>query len=362
AVWVKAPCAIAVALLALAACPTFAQSDLPVDLTVPAAPIPFEGGGKTHLVYELQIWNYAAAKLSLKRFEVLSDSGSVASWEGADLLALFFGRQNVLEGDVLGQGLRAVAYIWITFDSPAAVPARLHHRLTSGGRAIDGAEVLVSTAKPVVIGAPLRGADWIAANGPANDSAHRRTVVPVAGKARIAQRFAIDWIQAGADGTSFTGAQNENRSYHAYGAEVLAVADGVVTETRDAIPENVPDPSERAVPITLDTIGGNHVILDIGGGHYAIYLHLQPGSLRVKTGQRVRRGETLALVGNSGNSSQPHLHFQITDGSSVLGSEGLPWLLDSFSVSAPGGNQPRTRQLPLRNEKISFDDAAPQRP
>ena len=342
-----------IALLALAAWPALAQSDLPVDLAVASAPIPFEGGDKTHLVYELEIWNYAAGNLALKRLEVLGDSVSLASWDGADLLALFYARQNVLEGDTLRQGLRAIAYIWITLDSGAAVPMRLHHRLTSAGGTVEGGDVLVSTALPVVIGPPLRGNNWIAGNGPANDSVHRRTVVPVDGQARIAQRFAIDWLRGGASGNTFDGPQNQNRSYYAYGAEVIAVADGIVTETRDNIPENVPDPSERAVPITLDTIGGNHIILNIGDGRFATYLHLQPGSLRVKPGQRVRRGETLALLGNSGNSSQPHLHFQITDAGSVLGAEGLPYLIDSFRL----GIEPRTRQLPLRNQPISFADA-----
>jgi len=342
------------ALLALAARPLFAQSDqLPIDLAVPFAPIPFEGGGKTHLVYELQIWNYAAGNLSLRRLDVFSDSGPVASWEGPDLRSLFYGTQDVLEEGVLKPGLRAEAFIWITLD---AIPPRLFHRLTTNTGSASGAST-VSTAKPQVIGAPLRGTGWIAANGPSNDSPHRRAVVPVDGQARIAQRFAIDWIQAGADGRSFAGSQTENRSYHAYGAEVVAVADSIVAETRDSIPENVPNPAERAVPITLDTIGGNHIILDIGGS-YATYLHLQPGSLRVKPGQRVRRGDVLALVGNSGNSSEPHLHFQVTNAPSVLGAEGLPYLLDAFIVTTPAGREPRTRQLPMRGEAVSFSSPA----
>ena len=57
---------------------------------------------------------------------------------------------------------------------------------------------------------------------------------------------------------------------------------------------------------------------------YPVYAHLQPGSLRVKLGDKVRRGQTLGLVGNSGNSTEPHLHFHITDANSPLGSEGLP--------------------------------------
>ena len=85
-------------------------------------------------------------------------------------------------------------------------------------------------------------------------------------------------------------------------------------EVKDGIPENVPGANSRAVPITLETVGGNHVIIDIGGGHYAFYAHLKPGGIRVKLGDKVKRGQVIGLVGNTGNSTEPHLHFHISDG------------------------------------------------
>jgi murein DD-endopeptidase MepM/ murein hydrolase activator NlpD len=100
----------------------------------------------------------------------------------------------------------------------------------------------------------------------------------------------------------------DNRNYRCYGAEALAVADGVVVEVR----------------------AGNHIALDLGHGHYAHYGHFQPGSIRVRKGDRVRRGQVLGLVGNSGNSTEPHLHFQISDGPAILASDGLPYELDTF--------------------------------
>jgi murein DD-endopeptidase MepM/ murein hydrolase activator NlpD len=110
------------------------------------------------------------------------------------------------------------------------------------------------------------------------------------------------------------------------------VADGIVAATKDSIPENVPGANSRAVPITLETVGGNHVIVDMGNGRYAFYAHLQPGSLRVKKGDRVRRGQVLGLVGNSGNSTEPHLHFHLSDSPSPLGSEGVPYVHEQFEV------------------------------
>ena len=80
------------------------------------------------------------------------------------------------------------------------------------------------------------------------------------------------------------------------------------------------------------TVGGNYVALDIGNGKYALYAHVQPGSLRVKVGDRVKRGQVLALLGNSGNSTEPHVHFQIADGPTFLSSEGLPYAID-FQVA-----------------------------
>jgi murein DD-endopeptidase MepM/ murein hydrolase activator NlpD len=144
-------------------------------------------------------------------------------------------------------------------------------------------------------------------------------------------------------GATFSGDQKDNKSYRAYGADVLAVANAMVVATKDGIPENVPGITSRAVPITSDTIGGNHIVLDLGGGRYAFYAHLQPGSLKVKVGDRVTRGQVIGLVGNSGNSTEPHLHFHISDGVSPLGSEGLPYILDG----TPG--------MPLQGARVAFN-------
>jgi len=142
------------------------------------------------------------------------------------------------------------------------------------------------------------------------------------------------------------------------------VADGIVVVVKDGIPENVPGRTSRAVPITLETVGGNHVIIDIAGGRYAFYAHLKPGSVRVHPGEHVRRGQVIGRVGNSGNSTEPHLHFHLSDGPSPLGSEGLPYAYDSFEIvgrcrsvgagcerAAPTG---RHGELPLANTLVRF--------
>jgi hypothetical protein len=238
----------------------------------------------------------------------------------------------------LGGGARAVVYIWVPVDARSA-PAALRHRLAleqGSGDSVRTAEldgpVVPVTASAVLIGPPLRGGVWLTGNGPAHASGHRRALIPVGGVPSIAQRFAIDYVRVGDDNKTFTGDQLKNESYHAEGTDALVVANGTVVAVKDSIPENVPGINSRAVPITLETVGGNHVIIDIGGGRYAFYAHLEPGSIRVKKGDRVTRGQVIGLVGNSGNSTEPHLHFHVSDGNSPLGSEGVPYRYDSFEI------------------------------
>jgi murein DD-endopeptidase MepM/ murein hydrolase activator NlpD len=121
------------------------------------------------------------------------------------------------------------------------------------------------------------------------------------------------------------------------------------------------------VPITLETVGGNHVILDLGGGRYAFYAHLRPGTLRVRTGDLVRRGQVLGLVGNSGNSTEPHLHFHLADANSPLGSEGIPYVHESFEIlgrckgpltgcTRSQTPEQRRREMPAGNMIIRFPE------
>jgi murein DD-endopeptidase MepM/ murein hydrolase activator NlpD len=100
----------------------------------------------------------------------------------------------------------------------------------------------------------------------------------------------------------------------------------------------MPDSPPGALPanIGIEQADGNHVILDLGNGHYALYAHLAPNSVKVVQGQRVRQGDVLGLVGSSGNSSEPHLHFQVSDGPNPLASNGVPYLVGQFVSSQRG--------------------------
>ena len=105
-------------------------------------------------------------------------------------------------------------------------------------------------------------------------------------------------MQLGADGRLLHGEPNVNANFYGYGAQVLAVADARVCDVKDGLPENAGNNEQRAVPITLDTIAGNYLILDLGHGRFALYAHL---------------------------------HFHLMDANSPLGAEGLPYELERFT-------------------------------
>jgi murein DD-endopeptidase len=372
---------LTMAALALAAAQGLdAQAQLPpfVEMRVTKAPTVASGNGASFLVHELHVTNFQPAPLTLTRVEVLNgDAG------GRVLLALedsALGRAlsrpgvapapPLAERPKLGGGLRAVVFLWVPVDARTP-PVSLRHRLTiSQGtgdsvrtHVLEGAAASV-TRDAAVLGPPLRGEGWLTGNGPDPQTGHRRALVPVEGNPAIAQRFAIDYVKMDESGRRFVGDSLKNESYYAEGNDALAVADGIVVSVKDGIPENIPGPASRAVPITLETVGGNFVILDIGQQRYAFYAHLKPGSLRVRPGDRVRKGQVVGLVGNSGNSTEPHLHFHLMDGTSPLGSEGIPYAHETFELvgrcrrafteCARSAPETRRRETPMANMVVGF--------
>lgn len=367
------------AILAAPAVPLDAQRvSLPpnVEIRIPKPPTVARGDGQRLLIYELHVTNLMSEPLMLKRIDVLGTGAAAPVATLADsALVASISRPGVsvppADRPKIGAGLRAVVFAWVPLAEGTQPPRAIRHRLTFERGAADSVSVVTAETGEVsvsdnapVIGPPLRGAVWLAANGPAAGSGHRRAMVPIDGALHIVQRFAIDYLKVNAEGRTFSGDSLENSSYLAYGNDALAVADGSVVAVKDGIPENIP--GSRAVPITLETVGGNHVIVDIGGGRYAFYAHLQPGSIKVHVGDRVKRGQVLGLVGNSGNSTEPHLHFHISDGNSPLGSEGIPYVFSSFervgrcrtliSGCTPAAPTVRQREMPFANQLVRFPE------
>lgn len=97
---------------------------------------------------------------------------------------------------------------------------------------------------------------------------------------------------------------------------------------RDGLPDN--PPGSLPADITFDAASGNYVIIDMGGGGFALYAHLIPHSMPVSEWQWIARGQLLGRLGNSGNSDAPHLHFQVMDRPPALDANGLPFVFDSM--------------------------------
>jgi hypothetical protein len=162
-------------------------------------------------------------------------------------------------------------------DVPAAIDHRVRFRVE--GEAHDTEIRYLNTPQrrnTLRIHASLRGDSWVVTNGPGGNNHHTSSVLQYEGRLKTPQRFAIDFVRVFRDEKMFHGAAADLHSYRGYGAEVLAVA------------ENPGQATDNAVPLALDTFGGNRVILDLGGGVFAAYAHLQPGSIRVKAGERVK--------------------------------------------------------------------------
>src|SRR5262249_48313305 len=144
----------------------------------------------------------------------------------------------------------------------------------------------VVSSEPAVLGPPLRGQGYVAADGCCDSIRHVRALLPLDGRFYLSQRFAIDWERIDDAGRVFRGDPKDVRSYRIYGDAVLAVADATVVAARNDLRDQPPGRLPEGLPI--DEADGNFVILDIGGGAYALYAHLAPRSVRVTAGDRVR--------------------------------------------------------------------------
>jgi len=353
-------------------------------------PVPFLGtDGMVHLDYEVQLINTRTTPVRIESFEVLDGE------RGDDVLLKISGSElkNYLAlidrtpADTLGASQAGIFWLDVRLKPDKTLPRTLRHRITTitlekglspaatpadakPVQTVETAgEIAISAQPALVLGPPLEGTGWGAASSCCTSYGHRRAGLPINGTLFVGQRFAIDWIKLDAQRRFVSGSITNNHDYVTYGQRAIAVADATVASVLDGLPERVA--GQLPPDTTLQNVTGNHVILDLGGSRYGFYAHLQPGSIKVKKGDKVKKGEVLALVGNSGNTTGPHLHFHVMDGLTALGSQGLPYVIDSFTLEGiapeiadldftkpvpitPKPPQDRKNQYPLDNAVVDF--------
>jgi murein DD-endopeptidase MepM/ murein hydrolase activator NlpD len=316
-----------------------------VDIQIPSAPLPVTIAGKRHLAYELHITNFRPFDVDLLRVDVMDTArGSrLASFSGPQLtghLSRVGMRVEGAERQRVLPGGRTIFYLWLPLEDGSVTPARLQHSIEldlirPAGRertVVTDSGCAVRSEQPVVLDQPLRGGPWVALYNPMMVGGHRTSIYTLDGRARIPARFAVDWVKLADNATHARGDSANIANWHGYGAEVLAVADGIIVDAVDDMPEGA-TLSAATGPLALENASGNYVTLDLGGGRYAFYEHLKHGSITVKRGDRVTRGQVIGLLGNSGSSSSgPHLHFHVADGPQELAAEGLPFVFRNFEV------------------------------
>jgi hypothetical protein len=364
---------------------------------------------KYHVSYDLQLTNASRLPATLTEVQVVDAQHPdtvIISLSGSQLVdpGCPYGDCNRLRvlpsanapDTVMAPGESRALLVDLTFDALQQAPAAVAHRLSLTGAAGPpatqptpisylAAPFDISAGKPLVIASPLRGTNWFAGNGCCGTGfAHRPSLNTFNGKLANSQRFAIDWLRLTDAGEFYSGDKTKNESYADYGQAVYAVADGTVSSTLDTVEAGTPGVLPATDPVlgpklTIENVDGNHIIQDLGGGVWAMYAHLIKGSLLVKPGDEVKKGQKIAELGNTGNSSAPHLHFQLMDNPSLLQADSVPYVLDGFTydgqvppeVFAASDNnlsgtffqdklpegEPRTDELPLGLAIVDFPDS-----
>ncbi|MEA2372949.1 MAG: hypothetical protein QOH12_3343, partial [Solirubrobacteraceae bacterium] len=303
--------------------------------------VPFRASDGRYIVtYELRVQNPTPLTLVLSRVSVSTAGGDVIEKldraQVAAALALPGARSGVA---ALQEGQLATLYLTLAFKDRAKIPDRLLPRITvtaarlRGGRAASSpatVRVLNAFAVPV-LGPPLApGRRFVAADSCCSSERHRRALLPIGNRLWLAQRFAVDWEQIDASGRFVRrgGDPAKSADYTIYGARAIAAGDATIIHVVDGLPAQ--RPGRLPAGLLPHETDGNSIVARLDDGLYMLYGHLQAGSIKVKVGEKVKRGALLGLVGNSGNTSAPHLHFHVMDGPSPLSSEGVPYVIDAF--------------------------------
>jgi hypothetical protein len=360
---------------------------------VAGEPVPVRGtDGLYHLVYEIEILNASPRPATIESIVSTFEDDEVGRLSGSEIVSRTlpigdypFPPEAVSE---IPPATTAVILMDTTFESRDEVPPVLDQTIAATfgevrpgqanyaklfpTEAVARMSTPVGQGDPIVVAPPLTGSDWVAANACCSLSPHRGTMIPIGGRINAAERYAIDWsrfdltrpLVDGDAQSTFSGDPFDNASYFTYDQPVLAVGDGEIAVVVDDLPDAEPRVLQDGLP--LSEYGGNYVILKLAEGVYAFYAHLKPGSVTVEVGDTVSVGDEIARTGNSGNTTESHLHFHVMDGTAPLSATNLPFVISSFTMLGVGSEDgsefivdesERENELPLILSGIAFPDA-----
>ncbi|HUT32570.1 MAG TPA: M23 family metallopeptidase [Planctomycetota bacterium] len=163
------------------------------------------------------------------------------------------------------------------------------------------------------------------------------------------QRYALDFLGADADGKTRKGTGEANEDYCCFGREILAPADGIVTEAIDGVRDNTPGSMNPFSAL------GNAVFVEHRPNEVSVLAHLKQGSVKVQAGERVRRGQVLGLCGNSGNSSEPHLHYHLQNTAVIQEGTGIKCFFHQVMVFKGGAKEARQQHSPVKGEVVGSE-------
>ena len=227
--------------------------------------------------------------------------------------------------------------------------------------------------EPIIVEFPLRG-EWLSPNTPG-------TKVPSHGTDQLGTRYAYDFIQVDWKRRGWPAYRVSLMQYllcgvslddyYCWGQEIYAPCDGVVVEAKDGYKERERTHLSSDIvnayknvhyfdPIKDDvqSVAGNYVIIKCKDHVYAALCHLQTGFIRVKEGERVKKGDIIGRVGHSGNSFAPHLHFQLMDSSDIATAKGVPCAFEEYEIFQNGEWKVITNGIPTNKDRIRFSPRA----
>ena len=161
------------------------------------------------------------------------------------------------------------------------------------------------------------------------------------------QKYAYDFIITDEKGLSHFGNGSRNEDYYDYGKKILAAADGEVVEVIDGVLENEPGKMNPFSAI------GNAIIIKVGEEEYITYAHLKTYSILVKPGDKVNKGQIIGQCGNSGNSSEPHLHFQMQDAPDIAQGKGIKMRFGKLILYKKMETANMQNYSPVKGDKVS---------